>query len=51
MEELYKTNKDLKDYVDRLMRNKDVTLEKVLSYAVTRFVAQTYVKGGVNYAD
>ena len=45
MEELYKTNKDFRDYVDRYMSNKDVTLEKVLSYAVTRFVAQMYAKG------
>jgi hypothetical protein len=51
MEELYKTNKDFREYVDRYMRNKDVTLEEVLSYAVTWLVAQMYVEGGVNYAD
>jgi hypothetical protein len=51
MEELYKTNKDFRKYVDRYMRNKDVTLEEVLSYAVTRLVAHMYVKGGENYAD
>lgn len=51
MEELYKTNKDFREYVDRYMRNKDVTLEEVLSYAVTRLVARMYVEGGANYAD
>ncbi|MBO5921941.1 MAG: hypothetical protein J6Q48_06090 [Bacteroidaceae bacterium] len=51
MEELYKTNKDFRDYVDRYMSNKDVTLEEVLSYAVTKLVAQMYVKGGANNAD
>ena len=41
-EELYKTNKDFKDYVDRYMRNKDVTLEEVLSLKQTQLVADMY---------
>ena len=45
MEELYETNEDFREYVDRYMRNKDVTLEEVLSYKVTRFVAQMYARG------
>ena len=50
MEELYKTNKDFRDYVNKYMRNKNVTLEEVLSYEVTKIVAQMYVKGEC-YAD
>lgn len=42
MERLYQTNKDFKDYVDNYMRNKDVTLEKVLSYKQTQLVGEMY---------
>lgn len=42
MKKLYQTNKDFKDYVDRHMRNKDVTLEEVLSYKQTQFVGEMY---------
>ena len=41
-EELYNTNKDFKEYVDNYMRNKDVTLEYVLSLKITQMVADTY---------
>lgn len=41
-EELYNTNKDFKEYVDNYMRNKDVTLEQVLSLKITQMVADTY---------
>ena len=41
-EELYNANKDFKDYVDNYMRNKDVTLEHVLSLKITQMVADTY---------
>ena len=41
-EELYNTNKDFKEYVDNYMRNKDVTLEQVLSLKITQIVADTY---------
>ena len=41
-EELYNTNKDFKEYVDNYMRNKDVTLEQVLSLKITKMVADTY---------
>ena len=40
--ELYNTNKDFKEYVDNYMRNKDVTLEQVLSLKITQMVADTY---------
>ena len=42
MEKLYQTNKDFRDYVDRYMSNKDVTLEEVLSYKQTQYVAEQY---------
>lgn len=42
MENLYQTNKDLRDYVDRYRRNKDVTVEEVLSYKQTQLVAEYY---------
>ena len=42
MENLYQTNKDLRDYVDRYRRNKDVTVEEVLSYKQTQYVAEQY---------
>lgn len=42
MDKLYQTNKDFKDYVDRVMRNKDVSLEEVLSYKQTKLVGDMY---------
>ena len=42
MKNLYQTNKDFKEYVDRVMRNKDVSLEEVLGYKQTRLVAEQY---------
>lgn len=42
MENLYRTNKDVRDYVARYRRNKDVTVEEVLSLAQTREVAEQY---------
>ena len=42
MKKLYQTNKDFKDYVDRYMRNGDVTLEEVLSYKQTQLVGEMY---------
>ncbi len=42
MKKLYQTNKDFKDYVDRYMRNKNVTLEEVLSYKQTQLVGEMY---------
>ena len=42
MENLYQTNKDVRDYVDRYRRNKDVTVEEVLSYKQTQLVAERY---------
>lgn len=42
MEKLYKTNKDFRDYVDRYRRNKNVTLEEVLSYKQTQLVGEMY---------
>lgn len=44
MEKLYQTNKDFRDYVDRYMSNKDVTLEEVLSYKQTQYVAAKYIE-------
>ena len=41
-EELYKTNKDFKEYVDRYMRNKNMTLQHVLSLKLTQLVAEMY---------
>lgn len=35
-------SKDLQDYIDRYRRNKDVTVEEVLSLAQTREVAEYY---------
>lgn len=42
MKKLYQTNKDFKDYVDAYMRNKDVTVEEVLSYKQTQLVGEMY---------
>lgn len=44
MKKLYQTNKDFKDYVDSYMRNKDVTLEEVLSYKQTQLVGEMYLE-------
>ena len=41
-EELYNINKDFREYVDRYMRNKDVTLQHVLSLKITRLIADDY---------
>ena len=35
-------SKELQDYVDRYRRNKDVTVEEVLSYKQTQLVAEQY---------
>ena len=40
MKELYQTNKDFRNYVDRYMRNKNVTLEEVLSLKQTQLVGE-----------
>ena len=42
MKNLYQTNKDFKEYVDRYMKYKDVSLEEVLSYENTRLVGEMY---------
>ena len=42
MKKLYQMNKDFKNYVDRYMRNKNVTLEEVLSYKQTQLVGEMY---------
>lgn len=42
LKKLYETNPDFKAYVDRLMRNKDVTLEEVLEWETTRLVGEMY---------
>lgn len=42
MDNLYQTNKDLQDYVDRYRRNKDVTVEEVLGYKQTQLVGEMY---------
>lgn len=42
MQNLYQTNKDLQDYIDRYRRNKDVTVEEVLFYKQTQLVAEHY---------
>lgn len=42
MEEFYGSNKDFRDYVDRYRRNKDVTVEEVLSYKQTQLMAEQY---------
>ena len=44
MKNLYQINKDFKDYVDRYMQNKDVSLEEVLSYKQTQLVGDMYRK-------
>ena len=41
-EELYKTNKDFRRYVDEYMRKKSVTLSEVLSLKITRMVGDMY---------
>lgn len=44
MKKLYETNKDFRDYVDRYMRNKNVSLEEVLGYKLTQIVGEKYRK-------
>jgi len=41
-EELYKTNKDFRRYVDQYMRNKTVSLSEVLSLKITQNVGDMY---------
>lgn len=41
---LYESNKDFRDYVDRYMRNKDVTLEEVLILKQTQLIGEMYRK-------
>lgn len=42
MKDFYNQNKDFKEYVDRYCRNKDVSVEEVLSYKQTQLVAEYY---------
>ena len=42
MKELYEKNKDFRDYVDRVVKNKNVSLKEVLSYKQTRLVGEYY---------
>lgn len=42
LKELYENNADFRGYVDRYIRNKDVSLEEVLSYKQTQLVAEMY---------
>lgn len=41
-EKLYRDNKDFREYVDRFMRNKDVSLKTVLSMKQVQMVADMY---------
>lgn len=50
MKNFYESNKDFRDYVDRYMRNKDVTVEEVLGYKQTRLVAEQYKEVEVEQA-
>lgn len=45
-EELYKSNKDFREYVDRYMRNKDVALAEVLSLKIIKEIAEMYLEEG-----
>lgn len=42
--DLYVSNKDFRDYVDRCMKNRDVTLEEVLMYKQTQLVGEMYLE-------
>ncbi len=44
MKELYKNNKDFREYVDRYMRGKDVKLEDVLEEKLVREVGKMYTE-------
>lgn len=44
MQELYNTNADVRGYVDRLCRTGVYTVQKALTLALTREVAEMYVK-------
>lgn len=41
-EELYRNNKDFREYVDRYMRNKDIALKKVLTMKQIQLVGDMY---------
>lgn len=43
-EELYRHNKDFREYVDRYMRNKDIALKKVLTMKQIQLVGDMYEK-------
>jgi hypothetical protein len=40
--DLYESNKAFREYIDRYMKNKDVTLEEVLSYKQTQLIGEMY---------
>lgn len=42
--DLYASNEDFRDYVDRCMKNRDVTLEAVLSHKLTQIVGEMYLE-------
>ena len=44
MQELYNTNADFRGYVDRLCRTGVYTVQKALTLALTKEVAEMYVK-------
>lgn len=44
VQELYNTNADFRGYVDRLCRTGVYTVQKALTLALTREVAEMYVK-------
>jgi hypothetical protein len=46
--DLYESNKNFRDYVDRYMSNRDVTLEEVLSFKQTQLVGEMYRKKDEN---
>ena len=41
-EELYRNNKDFREYVDRYMRNKEIELRKVLAMKQIQLVGDMY---------
>lgn len=43
---LYQTNQDFKEYVDRYMDNKNVTLEEVLKQKQIQLVGEVYRRMG-----
>lgn len=45
MIELYLSNRNFKDYVDRYCRQYHVTIEEALQHAIVKYVADFYVKG------